>query len=153
MDLERYLEPIHPGEYELKWSLREHGYKVKDVSDNPAYYDKDIDLIATNIFTDITTSLEVKWDWRLAATGNLFIELENPRSPGGRGWYIFCEADLLAYGDAINRIFYFIKVADLRNFIETHKKGLACRTTADGSYGYILPLALVESLIQCAVAV
>ena len=153
MNLEELFDKRTPGEYDLKWSLREHGYKVLDVSGIPAYWDKDIDLIATNIFTDVTTTIEVKWDSRISATGNMFIELENPRSKGGRGWFSFCEADLLAYGDATNRIFYFIRIADLRQFIEDNKLNLQCRTTGDGSYGYLIPLALVEHLFECVVQV
>lgn len=148
-----FFENRTPGEYDLIWSLREHGYKVIDVSKDPAYWDKDIDLIATNIFTNNTTSLEVKWDKRIAATGNLFIELENPRSKGGNGWFKFCEADMLAYGDACNRIFYFIKVSNLKKYIEENKLELDCRTTGDGSYGYLIPLALVEHLFECAVRI
>ena len=142
-----------PGEYDLKWSLRKNGYEVKDVSGNPNYWEKDIDLIATNTSTNITTTIEVKWDKRISATGNMFIELENPRSKGGIGWFNFCEADLLAYGDSINRIFYFIRLADLRQFIKEHKLDLNCRTTGDGSYGYLLPLAIVEHLFECVVRV
>ena len=147
------FETKKPGEYDLMWSLREHGYTVKDVSNNPEYWGKDIDLIATNIFTEVTTTLEVKWDKRIAATGNLFIELENPRSKCGNGWYKFCEADLLAYGDAINRIFYFIRMSKLREYINEHKLDMKYSTTADGSYGYLLPLFHVEHLIECAVAI
>lgn len=151
MDLDRLFEPVHSGEYELKISLREHGYSVKDVSNDPEYWDKDIDLIATNLFTNTVTSLEVKWDRRLTATGNLFIETKNPRSKGGKGWYMFCEADMLAYGDAVNSIFYFIRLADLRNYIEAHKDTLTVRTTADGSTGYIVPLTDIAALLECAV--
>lgn len=140
MDLEQALEPRHPGEYELKWALREHGFKVKDVSLEPSYQKKDIDLIATNIFTEEETTIEVKWDWNIAKTDNLFIELENPRSWGNEGWYKFIEADYVAYGDAHNGIFYFVSVAELRNCIDKVKTELRYHTTYDGSYGYLLPL-------------
>lgn len=153
MDLDKLFDKKTPGEYDLKWSLRRNGYEVKDVSGDSDYWGKDIDLIATNTSTNITTTIEVKWDNRISATGNMFIELENPRSKGGNGWFNFCEADLLAYGDSVNRIFYFIRVADLRQFIKEHKLDLDCRTTGDGSYGYLLPLAIVEHLFECVVRV
>lgn len=140
MSLEELLEPVHAGEYELKKSLREHGYIVKDVSDNPSFWDKDIDLIAFNQTTGVLTSLEVKWDNRIAETGNMYIETENPRSKGGKGWFRFCEADMLAYGDSNNRIFYFIGVAALRDYIKDNKAKLEMRACADGAQGYLVPI-------------
>lgn len=139
--LERMSEENHPGEHQLKWSLREHGYIVKDVSNNEKYFDKDIDLIATNIFTGVTTTLEVKWCQCISKTGNLFIEIENPRSVqwNGEGWYYHCQADLLAYGDAVNKIFYFIKVSALREYVEKNKEKLSIGRTLDGSVGYKVP--------------
>ena len=140
MSLEELLEPVHAGEYELKKSLREHGYTVKDVSDNPQYWDKDIDLIAFNQITGITTSLEVKWDKRIAETGNMYIETENPRSKNRLGWFRFCEADMLAYGDAINGIFYFISIAALRDYINNNKAKLNMTMCNDGAAGYLVPI-------------
>lgn len=83
--------------------------------------------------------------------GNLFIETDNPRSKGSRGWFSFCQADLLAYGDAVNSIFYFIRIENLRNYIELHKEELEQRTTSDGSRGFIIPLFHMKHLIECAV--
>ncbi len=133
------------GEYELKWFLRERGYAIKDVSFEPDYWYQDIDLIATNIFTKEVVTIEVKWDTQLASTGNIFIELENPRSLGGKGWFEFCQADYLAYGDATNRIFYFIKMSDLRNYIYESKKDLRERRSWDGSAGYIIPVDSISA--------
>lgn len=152
MDLNELLfKKRTPGEYELQWALREHGYYVDDVSSDPAYWIQDIDLLIEPIFPligeDVVTSIEVKWDSRIAVTGNLFIELENPRSKGGMGWFEFCKADYLAYGDARNRIFYFIKMNDLKNYIYESKKDLRARSTWDGSYGYIIPLNNISALI------
>ena len=148
LDINKFFEKRTPGEHELMWSLREHGYIVDNVTNEPNYWTKDIDFLITPVFgEDIVTSIEVKWDRHLANTGNMFIELENPRSIGGMGWFEFCQADYLAYGDARNRIFYFIKLADLRNYVADHKLELKYRTTSDGSYGYLLPLSSVSALI------
>lgn len=137
------------GEYELRWALREHGYFVDDVSAEPAYWSKDIDMLIAPVFgEDVVTSIEVKWDQCTAATGNIFIELENPRSFRGEGWFKFCEADYLAYGDAKNRIFYFIKMNDLRTYINNNKLNLRYHTTWDGSYGYLLKLKDISELIS-----
>lgn len=148
MTLEEMLEPRHPGEYELKRCLRENGYKVKDVSEEPGYWDKDIDLLVTNPNTNITTTIEVKWDRCIAATGNMFIETVNPRSKSGNGWFKFCEADVLAYGDAINKSFYLMTVSALKDFINNNKDKLQSRSTWDGSTGYIVPLSSVAALID-----
>ena len=114
---ELLFDKKNPGEHELTWFLRNHGYIVDDVSGEPAYWNKDIDLLITSILgEDEVISIEVKWDKYIAATGNLFIELENPRSICGIGWFNFCEAEYLAYGDARNRIFYFIKKNTKENY-------------------------------------
>lgn len=149
MSLEELFEPRHPGEYELKKALRNSGYTVKDVSDNPNYWTKDIDLIAFNETTGSLTSLEVKWDNRIAQTGNMYVEIENPRSWNGLGWFRFCEADMLAYGDAINGIFYFIEVAALKEYIKEKQTKLEKRMCADGAYGYLVPIA--DLVFNCVV--
>lgn len=135
------------GEYQLRWFLREHGYIVKDVSSDPTYWEQDIDMIATNVFSHETVTIEVKWDNQLSQTGNLFIELENPRSQNGKGWLEFCLADYLAYGDAVNGIFYFIKLSDLRNYIYESKEDLRKRSSWDGSVGYTIPIREVSAHI------
>lgn len=140
MSWDEYLEPIHDGEYELKKILREAGFKVKDVSEDPHYFHKDIDLIATSPITFKTTTIEVKADYRMSETGNFYIEVANPRSKGGKGWFKFCEADILAYEDAINKKFYFIAVAALKTFIDANHEKLSLRHTSDGSYGYLVKL-------------
>ena len=135
------LEPIHFGEYEVKKYLRGRGFKVEDVSDNPVYWAKDIDLIATNPSTGRSAAIEVKIDSRIDDTGNFFIEFENPRSTNSKGWFHFSEADFLYYIDESSFLTYIIKFDELRHFITTHKRDLAIKSTFDGSIGYIVPLA------------
>lgn len=65
-------------------------YLVNDVSSNPSYWDKDIDFIITSPTTQLTKTFEVKWDSRINSTGNLYLELTNVHSKGGRGWFDFC---------------------------------------------------------------
>ena len=66
--LEEAIYPRRAGEWEAKKYLRANGADVEDVSNNPAYWKKDIDLIADGV------SIEVKWDGAMATTGNIFIE-------------------------------------------------------------------------------
>ena len=135
------IEPVNAGEYEVKKFLRGRGIQVEDVSDNPHYWAKDIDLIATNPLTGASAAIEVKLDARINDTGNFFVEFENPRSKNSKGWFHFCEADFLYYIDSHTYITYIIKIDELRHFIATHKRELAIKSTFDGSIGYIIPLA------------
>ena len=89
-------------------------YTVVDVSNNPTYWDKDIDFIITSHRSGLTKSFEVKYDSRINSTGNLYLELTNVHSKGGRGWYEFCKADFLAYGDAQAQVFYIFPLDALR---------------------------------------
>ena len=147
MDLRELLEPINSGEYELKKWLRANNYKVEDVSDNPKYWAQDIDLIITPSGYFPFTA-EVKWDNRIAETRNLYIEMINPRSKEGRGWYYFCKAEFLFYGDSITKMFYVFKTKDLFNFIEENKKDLRWGATNDGSQGLLVPLKSVNGLYK-----
>ena len=135
------IEPVNAGEYEVKKFLRGRGIQVEDVSDNPHYWAKDIDLIATNPLTGASAAIEVKLDARINDTGNFFVEFENPRSKNSNGWLHFCEADFLYYIDSNSFLTYIIKIDELRHFIAIHKRELAIKSTFDGSIGYIVPLA------------
>ena len=135
------IEPVNAGEYEVKKFLRGRGIQVEDVSDNPHYWAKDIDLIATNPLTGASAAIEVKLDARINDTGNFFVEFENPRSKNSKGWLHFCEADFLYYIDSHTYITYIIKIDELRHFIAEHKSELAIKSTLDGSVGFVIPLA------------
>lgn len=132
------LEPIRAGEYEVKQILRRDGYKVIDVSDNPRYWHKDIDLLVEG--KEKVWSIEVKYDKQLHFTGNCFIEIANPRSKDGKGWFEFCEADWLFYGNGMTDTFYCMRLDELRAFIAENKDSLKLRSSHDDSRGYLLPL-------------
>ena len=102
------------GEALFKERMLALGYGLEDVSGNPDYWQRDIDFIATSPHTGLTKTFEVKWDSRINSTGNLYLELTNVNSKGGRGWFEFCEADYLAYADARAMVFYIIPLAELR---------------------------------------
>mgnify|MGYP003418974871 CR=1 FL=1 len=135
------------GEKLLAELLREQGIKVTDVSSNKDYWHKDIDFIISNGQTE--HSVEVKNDTRIYKTGNMYIETANPRSQGGKGWFLFCEADYLAYGDAINRKFYFIRLKDLHEYVNQHYLFLKEVSTYDGSRGFLISINDVKELIVC----
>ena len=141
MSINELIEPMNMGESEVKDLLRAAGYKVQDVSNNPAYFKRDIDLLATNPSTGATVSIEVKWDRRIAKTKNFFIEIANIRSNEGKGWFNFCEADFIYYIDAVNNYLYIFKFKDLEKYINEYAARLEVQSTLDGSYGYLLPVA------------
>jgi hypothetical protein len=149
--LEQMLEPHNAGEQELKDWLRGYGYKVKDLSDNPAYWKKDIDLLVNDKYT-----IEVKWDSLLSTTGNLFIETCADIDKGKQGWYEFCEADYLAYGAADMYIFLMFDYKKLKQHIEAHKEEYIKKTAADFgkdgikkySEGYLVPVDSLSGLYE-----
>ena len=135
-----YIYHFNQGETELKQFLMARACDVEDVSNNPQYWHKDIDLIVTNPKANSTFTVEVKWDKRMNETGNLYIEMLNPRSQKGYGWFHFCEADYLAYGDAVKHLFYIFDWNDLREYVREHRNELIWRRTYDDSQGILLPL-------------
>lgn len=147
--LSELLNPIHAGEHELKSYLRYSGHTVEDVSNEPAYWKKDIDLIV-----DGETAIEVKWDSKVYDTGNLFIEIYSDVEGRKEGWYKFCEADILAYGDAVNKYFFMFDFEGLKEHIEAHKDeyrtARAIDYGRDGikkySEGYLVPIETLSGL-------
>ena len=140
MSITELIEKYKPGESEVKEYLRAAGYIVEDVSDNPQYWDKDIDLIVTNPSTNKRVSIEVKYDTRIYRTKNFFIEVANIRSKEGKGWFHFCEADYIYYLDAQNMYVYIFKFTELEDYINEYGARLELKSTNDGSWGYLLPL-------------
>lgn len=121
-------------------------YKVVDVSGDSEYWDKDIDFIVTSPTSGLTKTFEVKWDSLINKTGNLYLEVSNVHSKGERGWFEFCQADCLAYGDAANGIFYIIELSALREKIKTlPKKYTRCGTD---SVGLLVSLADIKDITE-----
>lgn len=150
--LQELCEPMNAGEQELKDYLRSYDYKVIDVSNNPKYFSSDIDLFVQNPFTNLVFSIEVKWDSKIADTGNLFIELWADY-PKKIGWWKFCKADLLFYGDAQNRKFYIFKLDELRAYIDLNfyrfSTGFCVdNTTGCVSQGLLVPVDEIPADIK-----
>lgn len=106
------------GELLFSRRMRDAGYIVNDVSSDPEYWEKDIDFFCINPSTEAARAFEVKWDTRIHQTGNLYLELSNVHSKGGKGWFSFTQADFLAYGDAASKVFYIIPMAELRERVK-----------------------------------
>lgn len=133
------------GEMLFKQKMLDCGYKVEDVSNNSDYWSKDIDFIITSPTTGAVKTFEVKWDSRINKTGNLYLELSNVHSKGGKGWFNFCQADFLAYGDAQAKIFYVIDMQKLRD----KAAKLPSRMTSCGtdSIGQLVNLRDIQDII------
>lgn len=134
------------GEQLFKQIMESSGYSVLNVSSDPSFWYRDIDFIITSPTTGAVKSFEVKWDSRINSTGNLYLELTNIHSKGGKGWYQFCEADYLAYGDAAAQVFYVIPLVELRQRV----KQINCRRTSCGndSTGLLLSLKDIADIVK-----
>lgn len=135
------------GELFFKEKMIDLGYGVQDVSSNPDYWYKDIDFIVTSPTTGAVKSFEIKWDSRINSTGNLYLELTNVHSKGGRGWFDFCQADYLAYGDAQARCFYIMPLAALRERVTKSLNNRHAHCGTD-STGLLVALKDIQDLIQ-----
>lgn len=133
------------GELLAQQMFKAWGYGVEDVSADPEYYYRG-DILLTSPTTGAQRVVEVKWDGIIATTGNLYLETWNQysRKQNCNGWWRFCGADFLAYGDATNRKFYLFDMAQLKERV-AHLT-LAQRRCGQDSEGFILPLAQVEDL-------
>ena len=108
------------GEQVFSRIMRDKGYTVQDVSNNPEYFEVDVDFIVTSPFTGAVKGFEVKYDNRIHTTGNLYLEITNIHSKQWNydGWFTHCEADYLAYGDAAARKFYIIPMLELKKRVQ-----------------------------------
>lgn len=117
--------------------LQKQGAQVEDVTNNPAYFEKDIDFI-TNDF-----SLDVKYDTCFTYTGNLFIEYELAYESGSKpGWIKYCEADFIYYVDAATHTCLIFKTEEMREYVKNNKcKIVVCRDGFKDARGYAVPAA------------
>lgn len=150
-------EPHNEGEQQLKDWFRAKGHYVIDVSDNPNFWDKDIDLLVTHKdVIEEPTTIEVKWDSKIARTGNLFIEHHQVKvdtwgyeQEEEDGWFHFCKAGLLFYGDAVQKVYYVFKFKELKQYVYENRKKWRQATAKDYyfwgdlrkvSLGWLVPL-------------
>lgn len=126
--------------------MTQKGYIVCDNTNEPEYWEKDIDFTVFSPTTGAIKTFEVKWDTRIHSTGNLYLEFINIHSKGGRGWFEFCEADFLAYGDATAQHFFMIPMKELRERLDTLPKRKAY--CGNESVGYLVSLDSIQDICQ-----
>lgn len=92
----RKKDDIHTTKAIAGW-LREAlpAIKVRDVTDDPAYWKQDIDLVCR--FNGHRFTIEVKADQLATTTGNLFLETVSVEAKPSKGWLTLTEADLVFY--------------------------------------------------------
>lgn len=134
------------GETLFKQIMQNRKYQVEDVSTNPSYWRKDIDFIITSPTTGLTKTFEVKWDTKIHKTNNLYLELVNVNSDGGYGWFEFCRADYLVYGDAVSKTFYIIPLLELRERVKSLPKRVS--QCGNDSIGQLVSLKQISDIIQ-----
>lgn len=135
-----------------KYYKSKEGYIVENTTANPEYFSKDIDFFVTNP-SGHRKSFEVKYDSRVAYTGNLYLEIWNKHSSHAqyRGWWLFCEADFLFYGDAQNSKFYVFDVKELREKLGTINTRITyCRDCygQPESKGQLVKLSDIKDIIK-----
>lgn len=134
------------GELLFKKRMEQKGYKVKDVSKDSCFWNSDIDFIITSPSTGAVKSFEVKNDSKIHKTNNLYLEVANAHSAGGLGFFEFCEADYLVYGDAVNKRFYVFSLLELKERVKKLPKRYAeCK---GDSIGLLVDLDSVKDLYQ-----
>ena len=106
---------INIGEIRAYDYLTSQGWTIEDLTSCPQYFDKDIDFLLQK--DDEEHTIEVKWDSRIAETGNMFIETVTDLDKCKAGWFEFCQAEYIFYGDSHNELFYVFKTDDLRDFV------------------------------------
>lgn len=136
------------GERMFKQAMLSRNYSVEEVSNNPQYFDKDIDFFVTSSTTGSTKSFEVKWDSKIHKTNKLYLEISNVNSKqwNGEGWWLHCQADYLAYGDSAKRKFYIIPMDKLRERVAQLPVRYA--QCSQDSVGQLIYLNEIEDLYQ-----
>lgn len=136
------LEVGKKGETAVKNTLTARKWNVEDVSKQTEYQQKDIDLIVWQTENDSRT-IEIKYDSRIADTGNMFVEYCSNSRTERAGWLSYCKAEYIFYVDARNNLSYCFLLEDLKDYIEINKNKLRQGTTRDGYkevYGYLVSI-------------
>lgn len=111
------------------WTALEDVVNVGDVRDKQKYRDMDIDFIHMRLHAGVlkARTLELKVDFRIGATGNLFIETD--------GWLKKTRAETIAYLDVIKKRCYYINTQSLRTYMELFGENMQEVKVNTGDFG------------------
>lgn len=116
------------GEAMVKKWLIENGFNVEDVSNQPEYWEQDIDLIVDG------KAVEIKTDKKINKTKNMFLETDifykadytskkgNKHEPG---WFNYTKAEYLIYVDYNMKKMRKYKMQDLKDYYKVHSMRIA----------------------------
>ncbi len=90
-------------------------FKCVDVSDEKEYQDLDVDFIVDN------TLVEVKTDYKIAETSNLYIEVWSSNKIGYKGWYQKTKCEYMYVYDVNNKLMYGFCFNDLKEYVDLFK--------------------------------
>lgn len=133
------------GEKLFQQIMQSRNHQVQNVSANEEYYHKG-DFILTDS-TGTSCMVEVKWDEKIHKTNNLYLEIINTNSTWalGAGWWEYCTADYVAYGDAVQKQFYIFDLQQLRQRVKTLPEQYGY--CGSNSVGLLVNLKSVQDLI------
>ena len=97
------------------------GYQVEDVSHDPEFQKRDIDLIAGKEVGERMT-IEVKSDSMVSRTGNICIETIGNIGKNKKGWLYYCQASHLFIVDVVNNIIYCVRFKEFFDMYQANKK-------------------------------
>lgn len=116
-------------------------YGVEDVSQNPRFIRRGIDLVWRVAqrwpFCDLVVYCEVKTDLKMYRTGNFFIETQSNTARGTLGWLSCSEADRLLYLSFGEKKLYDLDLPEVRRFLSGRRYPVA-RSSTGGVHGGVL---------------
>jgi hypothetical protein len=122
-------------------TMKERGNLVEDLRDKKEYQKQDIDFRIQNPEGKFTL-VEVKTDYRMNQTGNIFLErvIEYREGNEALGWFAYTRADYLAFVDGITKEIYIYQTAALKEWINKHSPYMRrCNDGYKTVYGYCVP--------------
>lgn len=121
------------------------GYQVEDVSHDPEFQKRDIDLIAGKEVGERMT-IEVKSDSMMSRTGNICIETIGNIGKNKKGWLYYCQASHLFIVDVVNNIIHCVRFKEFFDMYQANKKRyrhIIREQLEDGVYYKQAELALI----------
>ena len=128
---------IAEAEFFLKLAKAKSTISLLDVSKDPYYQAKDIDILVQRN-DGIIVKYEVKSDRQADETGNICFEVS---SNGNEGCLARSEADYIFYKTEKHN--YLFSLKDMRSFLQTHPYGEY--EMGDGARGYLLNIEDLKS--------